>query len=50
MSHEPNNLSEVQRQRSGMDDQQNQGTLQETERHVLQGEFSSPKPFVISKI
>jgi hypothetical protein len=26
------------------------GTLHETERHVRQGEFSSPKPFVISKI
>jgi putative transposase len=27
-----------------------QGTLQETERNVRQGEFSSPKPFVVSKI
>jgi hypothetical protein len=26
------------------------GTLQETERSVRQGEFSSSKPFVISKI
>jgi hypothetical protein len=26
------------------------GTLQETERNVREGEFSSPTPYVISKI